>query len=253
MFENLKNYFLDILSVLIPGAMFLLLVNHYYDHLTYLGFLEDPLQTKWSMTLFFATAYFIGHFIFFFSSFLDSWIFDHVKDVYYPDPLLMETVETLKMEKTGIADKAILNAFKWSCAWLLANKTDMYNVVDRYVAESKFFRSLVPVFVFGAILALCCGKSWQALILFLAAILSIIPYCAKRQKSIVTACQFMLTIADKKFDIPATGKQKNSVTGKICLHQTFWQECKNVAKCIRLCFSFCQDPKKKDAPTPQSK
>src|SRR5262245_41657356 len=65
-------------------------------------------------------SYTLGHFIFFIGSFLDTWIYENVKKVYWTNQDLTAYAIALKNEKTGIDKRETLGAFKWACAWLLA-------------------------------------------------------------------------------------------------------------------------------------
>jgi hypothetical protein len=199
MSENFKIYTLDILSILLPGAMFVAILSH-FPALVALFNQFFPENNSWiGDVVYVALAYVSGHFIFFLGSFLDRIIFDTVKRLIWKDQELLNLVVAYKRKKTGINDVKILNAFKWACARLLAEKPDMYSVVERYVAESKFFRSLIIVLAIGLVAFI--SDTRLVVIFSLLGVLSIVRYLTQRQKSIETAYQFIIAASDQVFEI----------------------------------------------------
>ena len=195
MIENLKTYLLDILSVLLPGALLLAVFTRYNLFNNIFKSIFPETKIEWLTVLIYTgTAYILGHFVFFIGSFLDDWIFENVKRVFWNDNNLTAYTLLLKKEKTGIEDRSVLNAFEWSCAWLLAYQPGMYSVVERYIAESKFFRSLIVVLSITLVVFLVENDFLISSILLLLIIFSLIRYLSQRQKSIETAYQFVITV-----------------------------------------------------------
>ncbi|RPD42782.1 hypothetical protein [Chitinophaga barathri] len=200
MAENFKIYLLDILSVLLPGGLLVALLARFeglagkYASL----FLTD--SDNWmAIVVYIGIAYMLGHFIFFLGSYLDDILFEPYQKVFWKDPLLKAIVINFKEEKTGIADRAALNAFKWSCAWLLKHEPAMYSVVERHIAESKFFRSLVVVLLAGVIISCIKNEWWMAVTAFVLVFFSIIRYLTQRSKAIETAYQYVITASGIRF------------------------------------------------------
>ncbi len=201
MTEKLKVGILDLLTILLPGGFLLAIVPRVeglpksFHDLFSLNKLDE-----WPMIVFYiGVSYVLGHFIFFLASYLDGWLFENVRKVFWNDNKLTTFVVKLKSEMTGIDDRRIVNAFKWSCAWLLMNQPLMYSEVERHIAESKFFRSLVVVsfICFLLLFRVEKGFAFALLVLFF---LSIIRYLTQRQKSIDTAYIYMITASEKKFN-----------------------------------------------------
>jgi len=193
MIESLKTYVLDILSVILPGAFLLMVLGH-TDGVVGLStdvFLKS--EIKWiNEAGYVALAYVLGHFVFFIGSFLDNWIFENVRKIFWNDHLLTSRIQKYKEQKTGITQRSALNAFKWSCNWLLANEPALFQVVERHMAESKFFRSL---FVVLTIAIICLPNVYDHIwILTIGLIMSLIRYITQRQKSIETAYQSVISV-----------------------------------------------------------
>jgi len=197
--DNLKTYTLDILSILLPGGLLLSVLSQYstLECIFHKIFTSD---VDWIKGVEYGgLAYVLGHFLFFIASFLDQWIFENVKRVFWNDHRLVAYIIAFKEEKIGIGDRKTLNAFKWSCAWLLANKPEMYMGVERYIAESKFFRSLIVTLFALLVMYVVKGDIWLSVILALLLILSFVRYLTQRQKSIETAYQYVLTASNYVF------------------------------------------------------
>lgn len=198
--DNLKTYTLDILSILLPGG---LLLSVLLSQFSILGdtfnevFNSDMNWTKG--VAFGGLAYALGHFLFFLGSFLDELLYENVKRVFWNDHRLVAYVVAFKEEMTGIKDRKVLNAFKWSCAWLLAHKPEMYLNVERYIAESKFFRSLIVTLFTLVLIYVFDGAIWIVAILLVLLFFSVVRYSTQRQKSIETAYHFVITASGEVF------------------------------------------------------
>ena len=203
MIDNLKVYILDILSILLPGGLVMVVLSHVCPlNDAFLSVFPERKEEWINVVVYMGAAYILGHFIFFIGSFLDGWIFENVKKVFWNDHRLTAYVLALKKAKTGIDDRDILNAFKWSCAWLLANRPGMYGVVERHIAESKFFRSLIVVLAIALASYLVQRDILLSAFCILLIVFCLIRYLTQRQKSIDTAYEFIITTADKTFQEP---------------------------------------------------
>lgn len=218
MAENLKTYLLDILSVLLPGGLLVALLARFESFLYSYASLFPTDGNNWVAVLVFAgVAYMFGHFIFLFGSWLDDLLFEPCQKVFWKDPLLKSIVIQYKEEKTGITDRRALNAFKWSCAWLLKNEPAMHTVVERHIAESKFFRSLVVVLLAGVVIFLVTGGPGKALAAFILVFFSMVRYITQRVKAIETAYQFVITASGIRFHT----SQSSAIYARL-LEQRVW-------------------------------
>lgn len=205
--DKLKLSILDLMTILLPGGFLLIFLRPYLfrftDHIS-MNFPTLASKDVFLYAGFLALAYITGSFVNFFASFLDDWIYENVAKVFYTNTELTAYIIDLKIRQTGIADRKTINAFKWSSAWLLKHEPAMYESVERLVAESKFFRSLILVSFASAFLVLPTtpANGTLAIALFILSFFSTIRYLTQRKKSITTAYEYVLTAFDKKFDQP---------------------------------------------------
>lgn len=201
MAEGLKVYLLDILSILLPGALLLAILSKFYMLREAFLYLFPSLDDSMNLAIYLGIAYMLGHFVFLLGSLLDGWIYENVQKVFWPDHTLPAYVIQLKNEKTGFDNRNALNAFKWSCAWLMANKPEMYRTVERHIAESKFFRSnVIVLFIAVVVFVFIKSNTLLGTISLLLMMLSLVRYLTQRHKSIDTAYQFVITASGEKFD-----------------------------------------------------
>lgn len=201
------------MTILLPGAFLVIaLLNIGYLRTMFEDFFLHA-HTDWIRAgIYLGTAYVAGHVVYFFSSFIDTIVYENVQKVFWKDRRLLNYILKRKAEITGINDGRIINTFKWSCAWLLKNNPEMYAQVERYVAESKFFRSLIVVFTFSFFIFLTQAKR-PVIIFFIFALLiifSFIRYITQRRKSIETAYHYIIVLSEKPFP-PETKLGKESV------------------------------------------
>jgi hypothetical protein len=198
MADNFKTYILDILSVLLPGGFLMGILAQFEGVKTRFIILFPVNDTEWiNAVVYIGFAYMIGHFIYSIGSLLDEIFYEHVEKIIWKDKQLQDCAEQLKEEKTGITNYNVLNAFKWSCAYLMANQPLMHAELNRSIAESKFFRSL------SVVLIIACGVflAKQDLVLIITTIVltmfSLIRYVTQWHKAISLAYLYVITINDK--------------------------------------------------------
>jgi len=206
MTDKLKVGLLDMLTLLLPGGLliFILFKAGPIASLIPTGFqIMEGDQNAWpGVVLFIAASYVAGHFIYLLASNLDDWIYENVRKVFWNDHRLAAYILERKEAMTGIDDRTVINGFKWSCAWLLKNAPALYAEVERVMAESKFFRSLVVVCFLSCIL-LACFSMWALSLLMLGlSFLSLFRYLTQRQKSIDAAYIYMITALSEKEPFP---------------------------------------------------
>ena len=195
MTDKLKIGLMDLLTILLPGTILLLLfIPENLENIVS----TLRIETAWQLvqdkdwlfvSVFIGAAYILGHFVYFLAARLDGLVYEKVKRIYWPEHnLLVAHILKRKIQLTGIEEKKVINAWKWSCAWLIANKPGIYSEVERYMAESKFFRSLVIVSVITFLSCLVNWRGWISLLLVIViCLLSLVRYLTQRQKSIEVA------------------------------------------------------------------
>ncbi|UJP64413.1 hypothetical protein [Mongoliitalea daihaiensis] len=201
MIESIKTYILDILSIFIPGAILVAVLG------------QVPWLHEWFLTIgiheyegwinvgkFLVLIYILGHFLFSLGSFLDECVYDKFKDRIWPNNELQELIVAYKIHVTGIESGNVLNAFKWCCSWLLINQPPLYENMERHMAESKFFRSLVIVGIIGLVIFSIQSTYWLVALSVFVTIFSMIRYMTQRKKSVDMAYQSVITASHTEFE-----------------------------------------------------
>ncbi|MBX3256998.1 MAG: hypothetical protein KF862_22870 [Chitinophagaceae bacterium] len=207
--ENFKAYFLDIMTILMPGAFLVATLLNIESIKVLFCHFFGPLKTDWvKAAVYLGTSYVAGHIIYMFASMLDDIVYEKVHPVFWKDKSLTAYIIKKKEEITGISSRKVINAFKWSCAWLLKNQPALYGSVERYFAESKFFRSLSVVFFLSFFLLLKTSLDFWiiAITLPMLSLFSLIRYITQRQKSIETA--YHAVIVSSKASFPSSPDSK---------------------------------------------
>ena len=125
------------------------------------------------------------------------------------DDRALERAIVLKNEQLGDAEASI-NAFQWCKARLLFDKPDALAKVERFEADSKFFRSLVVLFAVLA-LAFLGFQEWRlSLLAFFLLVMAFWRYVDQRLKSTTHAYWFLLTL---EADRPAGSKPGSGADG----------------------------------------
>jgi ADP-ribose pyrophosphatase YjhB (NUDIX family) len=228
----------DFFAVWLPGALLVYLLK---DSLvpTILGvdnYNRLAGNEGWAVFLF--TSYLVGHFIFLIgSSLLDDQIYDRIRKATeweqisrlsngkngsnvifrYLARILMKSDDALRQAiriKEECVDPRIsqnaLNVFQWSKAKLVLNHPAAMESIQRFEADSKFFRSLVVVclLIIGLFFAdavyrflylkpLVANMPVLAVIALLVAILAFLRYVDQRLKATNQAYMYILTLENK--------------------------------------------------------
>ncbi len=241
MFDKLKIGIMDLLTILLPGGM-LLMISCFDTSLFFCAnrpggdtvvyeLLRVPfnglVNGNWFViAVYISLSYICGHFVFSIASWMDeltikvvetlrkvapkqfNWLVNKFnKNSKKREELINMAAECQRMAMSK-HDKDVFNAYKWCNFWLISYEPIIYAEVEKYTAESKFFRSLVIIFILLLVWSLF-GKetNWTYNKILLAlVVLSFWRYRARRSKSIITACQGVLTTFRKHNDGSGEGK-----------------------------------------------
>lgn len=138
---------IDFFSILLPGAV-LAFHLQWLDARAVKPLIPSPGSEAAGWAIFLVAAYILGHFIFMLGSFLDAG-YDAVVQRLVPLPnnaplRAAIAIKTFHLQPRQLDDQTI-NAFQWAkCRLALAHPTALVHV-QRFEADSKFFRSLVFV------------------------------------------------------------------------------------------------------------
>lgn len=175
------------------------------------------------------SSYLFGHFIFLTASvLLDKWVYDKIRGAttaYQPrqlaankpmssgfyrwlashwidsrsDPALSQVIKIKDYYLEQLNAASAINAFQWSKARLALSQPGALAIVERFEADSKFFRSLVIVLCILIPWSLYKNLSLLAVGITLLLLLALWRYVDQRDKAITLAYWYIITLqSDKK-------------------------------------------------------
>jgi len=191
---------IDLFAILLPGALLA-------GALAVLIPIPEPLQgllasegARWVAFAF--AAYALGHFAFLLSAKADDWYYDKYRkkkwpkadDPERPYPLATRLRQAQFSNGANPEDNLPMTTFKWAKTVLMLRAPDALADVQRYEADSKFFRSMMVVLpLVGFIGALI--DMWPLVpVAILLTWLSFRSYAERRYKSTEWAYQYALVL-----------------------------------------------------------
>ena len=229
--ENLNLSLLEITAVLLPGSAFLLLMNQIHVVQEFFSSLLPDPKSEWQVGFaFLGAAYFCGYLLFSLGSLLDDPIYENCKHFFFKKEVKYDNAGIPLKDKSGkeikerpkivrdttLFKKALnvkkkhlkgtdefgneVNLYKWTSGYLLAEYQMLYSIVERHQAASKFFRSMVWVFVVAISVSLCNNQVGSTLIAFLLLCMSIFIYVEQREKAIRAAYEYLLVVDSTQKD-----------------------------------------------------
>jgi ADP-ribose pyrophosphatase YjhB (NUDIX family) len=203
---------LDFFSILLPGAVLTFLLMDDVSPVIWKTCAYQPLTGAKGVAVFLVASYSLGHFVFLLGSWLDE-LYDIVRRhtlnnqitmLSRRDELLLWPVRAaiwlifkqernlavncarnLKEKQLGaLQAKDAVNTFQWCKAWLTENKPKSQAVVQRFEADSKFFRCFVIVLLIMTVIWAVQGR-WQlaAMAVFVFLPLALWRYMEQRFKA----------------------------------------------------------------------
>jgi hypothetical protein len=130
---------------------------------------------------FLIVAYVMGHGLHHVGSLLDA-IYDAVYIKRYKRRVGEEKLLTQARARmrNQLHDSDLTSAFSWAGSYVRVHSAPAASELERSGADSKFFRSLAPVLVIAAVLALVRGAPVLGAILLVGAIFAFWRYCSRR-------------------------------------------------------------------------
>lgn len=181
-------------SVLLPGALLtgtlLIAVGPALDPRVPRLFSSQAAQA----VAFFTVAYTLGHLLFGLAAFVDGTVYDRYRLIRWPKSGDLAYLEAsiLRAEYMGRCEQGgaePIRTFNWAKALLRLRAPNALADVERYEADSKFFRSLIIALPLCAILLVAGGgysRGGVAMMLAAALVLSLLSfhrYADRRYKS----------------------------------------------------------------------
>lgn len=213
---------IDLFAILLPGAIVSLIIYH----TNWLGIKswlvsQESYGSFYSSFLFLLSAYLLGHIISQLSAYIDKWVYDNLNGslVYDSKKAKRNVTEVKRIRKDIYQDYSgtkHLNTFEWSKNKLLKEQPAILDDIERYIADSKFFRSLILIFpILAGVLFNNSQKTLGWICLGLMAF-SVVRYFHKRRKATETAYKSVIFLdklhGGKTFDTERGGDTNNKDT-----------------------------------------
>jgi hypothetical protein len=218
----------DFFSIICPGALltFFLLGQLEVKNINLTGIFPAITSDTQKVLIFLLTTYIVGNLIFPIAAVLDKYVYDkirhmpwfkknfdvcylkatEIREQYLQSPAWINShlnSERMKAaDKKGLAatedhNKYIINTYKWSQHFIALKRPDLLNEVKRLEADSKFFRSLVIVFLLMCILIITTAPLHASAFLFLG-LLSLYRSADMRYKAAERAYELVIAIETEK-------------------------------------------------------
>ena len=220
MFDKFNLGLLDFLTLVLPGGLMVGLAWK-AGWISEWRFFEDPNFPDWvSGAIFASSAYVIGHFVYLIASYLDDLVFDKIKEIWWPKNSLFTQANGIRSQKIKEVKIKDFNNFKYALGYLLQNNDSLYSVVERLIAESKFFRSFSIVLLLATIVAFQKGDFQEGSLSLVLMVFSMIRYLSQRAKSIDVAYQYLILLHEEKLS-EFKPLEEDGLAGKKTLAQSF--------------------------------
>ncbi|MEI6758501.1 MAG: NUDIX domain-containing protein [Chlorobium sp.] len=233
---------IDFFSVLMPGAMLAYLGKDWAAAQFGLGN-GFPLNSAETGAVFFFASYLLGHIVFLLSSSLDDLVYDQLRAgsewkqisnrlakgktlsgkwlrrVSASSWLFGKNADTAVMQVQRIKARSLhkleaeesINAFQWSKTRLTKELPEGLLAVNRFEADSKFFRSFVVVLGLLALFYAFQGR-WWSVVCFVGMAPALWRYIDLRFKSTQQAYWFVITLEAMKAESPSRIVRSDGIT-----------------------------------------
>lgn len=214
---------MDFFSILMPGAV-LTWAARQYAVATRNDWFAQPLDGAEAWMVFFFASYLLGHVVFLIGATADNWLYDPLRRrtmwgqvgnlgdgkrlawgwyrwlvtrrwLFGPnaDGALLQ-VQRLKARELGAEAASAINVFQWSKARLSKLHPEGLAVVQRFEADSKFFRSFMIVLLPFAVVLLVTGPRAEGVVYLVLVLLAALRYTDQRFKATQQAYWFGITL-----------------------------------------------------------
>jgi hypothetical protein len=205
----------ELFAILLPGAMLTaaIVVAIGADAVPQLDPLFASPAAGW--VAFVLSAYALGHFVFLVSARIDKPIYDTYRERTWPKDQdhAYKRATALRcahfpdvaysLDGPGAPGDIPMNTFNWAQAILMLEAPAAFADVQRYEADSKFFRSLIVVLPLCGLLLGTQGLWWPLLPLAGLAVLSFLRYAERRYKSTQWAFRYVIVHCEGRKQRPA--------------------------------------------------
>jgi hypothetical protein len=205
---------IDFFSIILPGAVMTFYLRTAAERSVMPAVFPAPKSEVEGWVIFAVASYILGHFLFLSGSWLDKG-YDALRETFYPNGKNVPLLTALKIKKANptlehLDDEAI-NTFQWAkCRLALAYPAALAHV-QRFEADSKFFRSLFVVLLILFVSFSISLHVWFAIACLLMAGAALWRYGEQRFKSTRQAYWYIIALESIRSDsLTATIKNKES-------------------------------------------
>lgn len=183
---------IDLFAIFLPGGLVtFVLFKEYSNFLTEVAPISG--NQHWVAFLFF--SYLIGHIVFMIGSSIDTLYDYHRKRRNpYTNESAYQCATEIKQKLLTEVESKSLNTYQWATSILTTDYPDAMAEVNRLVADSKFFRSLVVIIPLVSIIFVAGGHLAHAIIVILFIFPCYMRYYGRRLKSTTRAYQFIIML-----------------------------------------------------------
>lgn len=192
---------IDFFSVLLPGALLTAILASIDEVRTFPLLAEIIGSSDAAQWVAFALAsYALGHFLFLIAAKLDETVYDRHRKRKWPKETEHCYNEATELRQGFFGGAHLdkkdypMNTFKWAKSLLMLRAPGALADVNRYEADSKFFRSMVVVLAILAVFAFYEGQWVAGLIALVLTRLSFSRYAERRHKSTEWAYQYVIVL-----------------------------------------------------------
>lgn len=216
--SNFYISIIDLFAILLPGVIASLVI-YYFSSDTIDSFLNGNAdKTFFSGFVLLFSFYLFGHIISQVSAYLDEWVYDRFKEKVFKDHKCVKKMMGIRENRySNEMHPVYVNTYKWSIFKLQKEYPDAAAEVERYMADSKFFRSLfVIMLVLGLVFLFQPGIAIKVIVgCFILAAFSMVRYFKKRRKSTETAYQYI--IFTEELNSKTENKPKETVLAPVSI------------------------------------
>lgn len=231
----------DFFSIIMPGALLTYLGKDWVG--TRLGLVAFPLSSTENGMVFLFASYLLGHFAFLFGALLDEWLYDPLRSGTYwgqvrrlaqdknlsrhwlralaasnwlfgknADVSVMRAQRIKARAVHALAAEGAINAYQWCKARLSREHPAGLVTVQRFEADSKFFRSFVVVLMVLALFYAFRREPIRAAICAAGVLPALWRYIDERFKATQHAYWFVITLEAANAMPIATTIRKDGLT-----------------------------------------
>ncbi len=196
----------DLFAIFLPGGLLTFVLYQQYSAF-FLKVVPISGNQYWLAFVFF--SYLIGHVIFMIGSRIDG-IYDYHRKKRNPyiNTSAFQCASQIKHKFLSETERKAVNTYMWSTSILTTHYSDAIVEINRLVADSKFFRSLVVIIPIISLIFAVGGNYWHAVITILLIVPCYLRYYDRRLKSTTRTYQYIIMLNGLgKLSVPNESKK----------------------------------------------